>query len=110
MVCGAQAHFQFSSITGIAGTTEFLVFGSKGTLRVADNKLYGGQRGDNELKEIAISPELEGRWRVEEEFVNAIRGREVITHTNFEDGVKYMDFTEAVSRSMATGQALSLPL
>jgi predicted dehydrogenase len=110
MACGAQAHFQFSSITGIAGTTEFLVFGSKGTLRVADNKLYGGQRGDTELNEVAIPPEQEGRWRVEEEFVNAIRGKEVITHTNFEDGVKYMEFTEAVSRGMMTGQAITLPL
>jgi predicted dehydrogenase len=109
MACGAQAHFQFSSITGIAGTTEFLLFGSQGTLRVADNKLYGGRQGESGLKEITIPAEEEGGWRVEEEFVNAIRGKEPITHTNFEDGVKYMEFTEAVTRSMMTGQAIPLP-
>jgi predicted dehydrogenase len=109
MVCGAQAHFQFSSVTGIAGTTEFLLFGSQGTLRVADNKLYGGRQGETELKEISIPAEEEGGWRVEEEFVNAIRGKETITHTNFEDGVKYMEFTEAVTRSMLSGQAITLP-
>ena len=30
--------------------------------------------------------------------------------TRFEDGVKYMEFTEAVHRSMANGCAVSLPL
>jgi hypothetical protein len=42
--------------------------------------------------------------------VNAIRGQEVITHTHFEDGVKYMEFTEAVTRSMVEGRAIALPL
>jgi hypothetical protein len=47
---------------------------------------------------------------VEQEFVNAIRGQEPITHTSFEDGMKYMEFTEAVARSMASGAAVALPL
>ena len=45
---------------------------------------------------------------MEEEFVNAIRGREKITHTNFEDGVRYMEFTDAVARSVASGQAVEV--
>ena len=110
LACGAQAHIQVSNITGLGGVTEAVLFGSQGTLRFANNKLYGGRRGETELKEIQIAPEEEGGWRVEAEFVNAIRGQEAITHTNFDDGVKYMEFTEAVARSMATGQAISLPL
>ena len=47
---------------------------------------------------------------MEEEFINAIRGKERVTHTAFEDGVKYMEFTEAVARSMASGEAIALPL
>ena len=47
---------------------------------------------------------------MEEEFISAIRGREEVTHTSFEDGVKYMEFTEAVTRSAQTGKAVSLPL
>ena len=62
------------------------------------------------LPKFPIPAEEEGGWRVEEEFVSAIRGHEVITHTNFEDGVKYMEFTEAVTRSMTTGKAIPLPL
>jgi predicted dehydrogenase len=110
MACGAQAHFQISSVTGLAGAPEAYLFGSQGTLRFAQDTLYGGQRGDAALDEIPIPADLEGHWRVEEEFVNAIRGKENITHTDFETGLKYMEFTEAVARSMAEGRAVSLPL
>jgi predicted dehydrogenase len=110
MDCGAQTHIQISSVTGLAGPAEAWLFGSAGTLRFAGGRLYGGQRGDTELNEIAIPPEQAGGWRVEQEFVNAIRGQEMITHTSFEDGVKYMEFTEAVARSMALGMAVALPL
>ncbi len=110
MACGARAHIQISSVTGLAGASEAWLFGSAGTLRFSAGKLYGGRRGDAELREIAIPSEQAGGWRVEEEFVNAIRGREAITHTSFEDGLKYMEFTEAVARSMAAGAAIGLPL
>jgi hypothetical protein len=42
--------------------------------------------------------------------VGAIRGQEAIRFTTFADGVKYMEFTEAVHRSAASGQVVSLPL
>jgi predicted dehydrogenase len=110
MACGAQAHFSISTVTGLAGPDEVILFGSNGTLRFSGGKLYGGERDDAALQEISVPPEEEGGWRVEEEFVNAIRGTELVTHTTFEDGVKYMQFTEAVARSMAQGVAVSLPL
>ncbi len=110
MACGAQLHMQVSSVTGLAGAPEAFLFGSEGTIRYADNTLYGGNRGDAALEEIPIPDHEAGGWRVEEEFVNAIRGLEKITHTPPETGVKYMEFTEAVTRSMQTGQAIALPL
>ena len=51
-----------------------------------------------------------GGWRVEEEFVAAIRGTEKISHTRFEDGVQYMEFTTAVRRSWQQGVTVALPL
>jgi predicted dehydrogenase len=72
-------------------------------------KLYGGQRNDEGLSEIEIKPDLGGAWRVEEEFINAIRGIEEITHTSFQDGVRYMEFTEAVTRSAQSGEKINLP-
>ncbi len=68
----------------------------------------GGRRGDRELREIAIPAERRIGWRVEEEFVNAIRGREKVLRTTFEDGARYMEFTEAVARSAALGQAIDV--
>ena len=108
--CGAQLHVQVSNVAGLAGAPEVLVFGSNGTLRFAGNRLYGGQKSDTDLPEIDIPDSEAGGWRVEEEFVNAIRGEEVITHTDFETGVKYMEFTEAVTLSMQSGTAITLPL
>ena len=110
LACGAQLHIQVSTVAGLAGAPEVYVFGSNGTLRFSGNKLYGGQKGDTELTEIDIPDTEAGGWRVEEEFVNAIRGNEVITHTDFDTGVKYMEFTEAVTRSMQSGTAITLPL
>jgi predicted dehydrogenase len=94
----------------LAPASEAWIFGSDGTLRLeADaRRVSGARRGDRELREIAIPAERRIGWRVEEEFVNAIRGREKITRTSFEDGVRYMEFTDAVRRSADTGQAVEV--
>ena len=113
MACGAQAHLRFSAVTGLAPGGEVWLYGSEGTLRLDGPPaltLFGGRRGDTQLTEIPVPPEKRGEWRVEEEFINAIRGKESVTHTPFEVGVQYMEFTEAVTRSAQTGQAISLPL
>ena len=109
---GAVARLGMSTVFGLAPAPQAWLFGAEGTLRVdgASMTLYGGRRGDSELSEIAILPEKQGSWRVEEEFINAIRGKEQVTHTSFEDGVKYMEFTEAVTRSAESGQTVHLPL
>jgi predicted dehydrogenase len=109
---GAIAHLRFSAITALAPPNEAWLFGSEGTLRLDANtrRLYGGRRGATALEEIVIPPDKRIGWRVEEEFVNAVRGLEKVTRTTFEDGILYMEFTEAVARSAASGQAVSLPL
>jgi predicted dehydrogenase len=107
---GAIAHLRFSSVTGLGPASEAWIFGTDGTLRVevGPRRLSSGRRGDKALAEIAIPAAQRIGWRVEEEFVNAIRGREKVTHTSFEDGVRYMEFTDAVSRSAATGQTVDV--
>jgi predicted dehydrogenase len=109
---GGIAHLRFSSVTALAPGNEAWIYGSEGTVRmeVDPQRLSGGRRGDKALAEIAIPTERRGGWRVEEEFVNAVRGKERVTHTGFEDGVRYMEFTEAVARSAARGETIRLPL
>lgn len=103
---GAVAHMRFSAITALAPAGEVWIYGSDGTLRleVDAKRLSGGRRGDAALREIPVPAEKRVGWRVEEEFVNAVRGTEKITRTTFEDGVRYMEFTDAVARSLATGR------
>ena len=108
MVNGAQATFSISSVTGLSSIQEAVLYGSDGTMRFADGKLFGGRRGDEMLSQIAIPVEEQGSWRVEEEFVGAIRGTETIQHTTFETGVNYMRFTEAVARSRRSGESVTL--
>ena len=112
LVNGAQATYEFSAVSGLGPGPGAWLFGSMGTLHYdhTSGKLLGGKRGDKALQEIAIAPEKEGRWRVEEEFIGAIRGQEVIRYTDFATGVQYMEFTEAVARSAESGQMVSLPL
>ena len=109
MECGAMADLRFSAVAGLDERRAAL-FGTEATLLLRDGKLLGGRRGDDRFGEVPVPAELVGRWRVEEEFVAAIRGREEVKLTTFDDGVRYMEFTEAVARSMAGGAAVDLPL
>jgi predicted dehydrogenase len=112
MLCGGTAHMRFSAVTGLAPRNEVWLFGTEGTLRIdtKECRVYGGRRGEESLLEIVVPDEELGRWRVEEEFIGAIRGDEKVRCTTFEDGVRYMEFTEAVWRSAQTGQTIMLPL
>ena len=71
------------------------------------DELRGG-RAKEDLRPLTIPEAYRGGWRVEEEFVNAIRGREKITRTNFEDGVASMEFTDSVTKSMNEGRAVEV--
>ena len=51
-----------------------------------------------------------GGWRVEEEFITAIRGKDPVTHTDFVSAVKYMEWSDAVSSAVRTGRKIHLPL
>jgi hypothetical protein len=45
---------------------------------------------------------------VEEEFIGAIRGEEAVRLTDFRSGLRYMQFTEAVSHSAQCGVVVEL--
>ena len=112
---GAIARMHWSSVAGFMPGPEIWLYGSEGTLRVVqrgrdDLVLTGGKRGDKEMSPIEIPADKTYRWRVEEEFVGAIRGQEPVRRTSFVDAVGYMDFTEAVHISSREGRRVYLPL
>jgi predicted dehydrogenase len=112
LACGAAATMRFSAVTGLGERSDVYLFGSEGTIHYdgLSGALRGGRRGAEGLAPLDVPAEMRGDWRVEEEFVNAIRGLEEVRLTRFEDGVRYMEFTEAVALSAQTGRAVALPL
>lgn len=109
---GALGHMHVSAVAGLMPGPEIWLFGSRGTLRFEQSgeRLSGASRSDTELQPIEIAPEQRGSWRVEEDFVRAIRGEQPVRLTTFADGVRYMEFTEAVHTSSAEGRTVHLPL
>ena len=113
MSCGAQAHLQFSAVTGRAlSPWSVWLYGSEATLCL-DGKakaLQMARRNHPTFERVTPPEEERGAWRVEEEFVAAIRGEEDVVLTTFEEGVRYMEFTEAVAESAESGRVVGLPL
>jgi predicted dehydrogenase len=111
LVNGAQVHMKFSETSGLSNGNQTWIFGTEGTIHVdSDQSIFLGRRGDSALAEIPNPPDQQAFYRVEEEFINAIRGIEEITMATFDTGVQYMEWTEAVHRSAAAGTAVYLPL
>ena len=111
---GGQMRFAVSSAVGFA-QTEVYLFGTEGTLcvRAIEGQslgLFGGRRADAGLAPIEIPAEKRGGWRVEEEFVRSVRGLETVTHTDFATGLRYMEWTDAVTRSLRGRRRVQLPL
>lgn len=107
---GAVAVYHFSSVARLGRNATFEFYGTRGSFKLEGGKGWIALGDDKSFRELEVAPEKQGGWRVEEEFVEAIREGKPVTHTNFEDGVKYMEFTEAVQQSMREGRRVDLPL
>ena len=104
MECGAQAHMQFSEVTGFSEPwLDVWLFGTNGTINLtpySEAPLRAGRRSDSSLRQVHVPSDERQNWRVEAEFVNAIRGYEQVKRTTFADGVRYMEFTDAVHAAL----------
>ena len=87
------------------------LYGSEGTLRYSfdgEDCVYVGRCDEPSLRELEIPEAKAGGWRVEEEFINAVRGLEPVQFTDFASGVRYMEFTEAVAASARSGRTVEV--
>jgi predicted dehydrogenase len=110
---GARGIYHFSGIDLHGPGKQIHLYGSSGTIKLifgAEERILIGRVGDAELRELTIPPEKRKGWRVEAEFIGAIRGEEPVRRTDFAAGLQYMEFTEAVARSAASGLPVELPL
>jgi predicted dehydrogenase len=116
---GARASYHISAATPFGQGMRIELFGTRGVLHydLAQDRIFGlssnsGRREASmqDLAEIPIPPDLAQGWRVEEEFIDAIRLGKPVELTSFETGVAYMEFTEAVAASAQEGTPVDLPL
>jgi predicted dehydrogenase len=77
------------------------LYGSAATLHWSlDDTMRFARLGETPSP-LAPDPGTDGSWRVEEDFIDSIRLGTPVELTSFEDGLRYMQFTEAVARSAA---------
>lgn len=110
---GARATYVISGAVLFGPGKSITLFGSRGTVRVElepEERIMAGRMGDAELKQIEPPEEESGCWNVEAEFIAAIRGEGKVEHTTFDDGMAYMQFTEAVARSAEEAEPVDLPI
>lgn len=110
---GARGLYHMSGVARFGPGHQIHLYGSDGTIKLQfspTERIVTGKAGDAQLLEFEIPKEQRGGWRVEAEFIGAIRGEEKVRFTDFATGIRYMEFTEAVARSAATNLPVSLPL
>jgi predicted dehydrogenase len=110
---GGRGLYHLSGVCRFGPGHQIHLYGSEGTIKLEISpveRLLTGRVGDKQLLEFEIPPEKRGGWRVEAEFIGAIRGDEKVHFTDFATGMKYMEFTTAVARSAKNNALVSLPL
>ncbi|WPJ97199.1 Gfo/Idh/MocA family oxidoreductase [Coraliomargarita algicola] len=100
---GARMVYHFSSVESGKPRMEFRLNGSKGALRfdTYETALLFAPAGEVEEKKIILSRAESRGWQVEADFVHSIREGAPVKLTSFEQGVRYMTFTEMVAQSLA---------
>lgn len=108
---GGRGVYHLSGIALFGPPLQVHLYGSRGTIKIEfgeTERVWVGQAGEPQLREFSIPAAERGGWRVEAEFVAAIRGQEKVRYTDFATGLRYMQFTDAVLRSAESGAAVSL--
>jgi predicted dehydrogenase len=109
---GTRGIYHISGVLHGGPSPQVHLYGEQGTLKYLmapqDQLLLAS--ADGEFEEVEVPADKAGGWRVEEEFVGAIRGQEEIEFNDFSVGVRYMEFTEAVTISARERRLVTLPL
>ncbi|MGH2368868.1 MAG: Gfo/Idh/MocA family protein, partial [Chloroflexota bacterium] len=114
---GALFSGLWSGVAALASEANAIeIFGADGTIRYlagtdapGSGKIMAAKAGEKALREVPI-PESEARpWTVEADFIAAVRAGKGDPEPSFWDGLKYIEFTDAVFKSAAEGRPVDLP-
>lgn len=107
---GAEGALEFSGVAVGAGGDRLELYGRDGALAYDfddDRITHTDRRGKRH--ELEISPDLAVPWRVEEDFIYAVRSRaQIQPRPSFADGVRYMRVVQAVAESLQLRQEIAL--
>ena len=110
MANGARVSYLLGSHTHApAAANGISLYGSAATLhwRQGGDRMTFAPLGE-EPRPLDPDPGTAGAWNVEADFVASIREGAPVELTGFEDGLRYMQFTDAVWRSWSEGRAVAL--
>jgi predicted dehydrogenase len=108
---GMEGVMEFSGVALFETSDRLQVFGNQGMLSYdfSTDRIIGGRLEEKDASEIDIPPELEQRWRVEEDFIAAVRSPASIQpQPSFAVGVQYMRVVQAVADSVALGSEVQI--
>src|SRR6266542_2050286 len=108
---GAEGVLEFSGVNALGQGDRLEIYGGAGTLTYdfTSDVVQAGKLGDRALHVVDLPPELEGEWRVEEDFLAAVKSKgRVRPHPTFEDGVRYMRVVQAVADSRARNEWVAI--
>ncbi|MFN8522156.1 MAG: Gfo/Idh/MocA family oxidoreductase [Chloroflexota bacterium] len=113
---GAIATITCSGVAAQAGDSNgYEIYGTKGTLKYTMSPGFTNDRitlapaAGGAAVEVTVSPQEARPWTVEADFIAGVREGRRSVEPSFWDGLKYMEMTEAVFRSVEEGRTISLP-
>jgi predicted dehydrogenase len=104
---GAEGVLEFGGVNALAPGDKLEVYGDAGTMMYdfGNETIRAGKFGDVDLHEVEITPEMEGEWRVEDDFVAAVKSRgRMRPRPDFEEGLRYTRVVQAVADSRARNE------
>jgi predicted dehydrogenase len=110
---GMEGVMEFSGVAPFENSDRLQVFGSQGMLSYdfGSDRMTGGTLGEKSATDIVIPPELEQSWRVEEDFIAAVRSPASIEpQPSFAQGLQYMRVVQAVADSVALGSEIHIAI
>ena len=108
---GAEGVLEFSGVDAMTPGDRLEIYGSAGTLTYdfGSDVVQVGKLGDRALHVVDLPPELEGEWRVEEDFLAAVKSKgRIRPRPNFEEGVRYMRVVQAIADSRARNEWVAI--
>jgi predicted dehydrogenase len=108
---GAEGVLEFSGVNACAPTDRVEIYGDRGTLLYdfKNDVLRTGKYGEQDLHDVDLPPELTREWRVEDDFLAAVKSKgRIRPHPDFEDGVRYMRVVQAVADSRARNEWVAI--